>query len=150
VLQKESSSRRGVEQAAGAAFIEKAHATRRKIGGAQSRGGGGLAQVAAFSRVEQVLGDASRILKRIQHPTLVVNGVFDEMIPVSNSYELSAQSAECCCLLTFRTPRTALSSSSTESFYRQVCGIPGLGVEIRPTEKRNPLKPTLSRSVTHP
>jgi pimeloyl-ACP methyl ester carboxylesterase len=28
-------------------------------------------------------------LKNIRHPTLVVNGIFDEMIPVSNSYWLS-------------------------------------------------------------
>ena len=47
------------------------------------------AQMAAFREWEQYKGKRFADLKRIQQPTLVVNGVHDEMIPVSNSYYLS-------------------------------------------------------------
>ena len=47
------------------------------------------AQIAAFREWEQYKGKRFADLKRIQQPTLVVNGVHDEMIPVSNSYYLS-------------------------------------------------------------
>jgi len=47
------------------------------------------AQIAAFREWETFKGDRFAELKTIRHPTLVVNGVHDEMIPVSNSYRLS-------------------------------------------------------------
>lgn len=47
-----------------------------------------LAQLAAFREWEQVDGVRFAGLKGIRQPTLVVNGVHDEMIPVSNSYQL--------------------------------------------------------------
>jgi pimeloyl-ACP methyl ester carboxylesterase len=47
------------------------------------------AQMAAFREWEQYAGERFADLKRIQQPTLVVNGIHDEMIPVSNSYWLS-------------------------------------------------------------
>lgn len=47
------------------------------------------AQIAAFREWEKFEGERFAELRAIQHPTLVVNGVFDEMIPVSNSYRLS-------------------------------------------------------------
>jgi pimeloyl-ACP methyl ester carboxylesterase len=47
------------------------------------------AQMAAFREWEQFQGTRFNELKTIRHPTLVVNGVGDEMIPVSNSYRLS-------------------------------------------------------------
>jgi pimeloyl-ACP methyl ester carboxylesterase len=46
--------------------------------------------MAAFREWEQVSGERFSDLKKIHHPALVVNGVYDEMIPVSNSYWLSA------------------------------------------------------------
>ena len=46
------------------------------------------AQLAAFREWEQFSGKRFADLKSIRQPTLVVNGVFDEMIPVSNSYSL--------------------------------------------------------------
>src|SRR5215471_17733739 len=46
-------------------------------------------QITAFREWEQYKGKRFADLKRIQQPTLVVNGVHDEMIPVSNSYSLS-------------------------------------------------------------
>ena len=48
------------------------------------------AQMAAFREWEKYAGERFADLKRIQQPTLVVNGIHDEMIPVSNSYWLSA------------------------------------------------------------
>ena len=47
------------------------------------------AQMAAFREWEKYSGSRFADLKRIQQPTLVVNGIHDEMIPVSNSYWLS-------------------------------------------------------------
>jgi pimeloyl-ACP methyl ester carboxylesterase len=47
------------------------------------------AQLAAFREWEQFSGERFADLKRIAQPTLVVNGVHDEMIPVRNSYWLA-------------------------------------------------------------
>jgi pimeloyl-ACP methyl ester carboxylesterase len=47
------------------------------------------AQLAAFREWEQFSGDRFAEVHRMQQPTLVVNGVHDEMIPVRNSYWLS-------------------------------------------------------------
>jgi pimeloyl-ACP methyl ester carboxylesterase len=46
-------------------------------------------QTAAFREWEQFNGQRFAELSAIRHPTLVVNGVYDEMIPVPNSYRLS-------------------------------------------------------------
>lgn len=47
------------------------------------------AQMEAFGEWEKYSGSRFADLKRIQQPTLVVNGIYDDMIPVSNSYWLS-------------------------------------------------------------
>jgi pimeloyl-ACP methyl ester carboxylesterase len=47
------------------------------------------AQIAAFRDWEHLTGDRFAELQRIQQPTLLVNGVRDDMIPVRNSYWLS-------------------------------------------------------------
>jgi pimeloyl-ACP methyl ester carboxylesterase len=47
------------------------------------------AQMAAFREWDKYSGTRFADLKRIQQPTLVVNGIHDEMIPVANSYWLS-------------------------------------------------------------
>ena len=44
--------------------------------------------MAAFREWEQPTATRFADLKGIQQPTLVVNGIHDEMIPVSNSYRL--------------------------------------------------------------
>ena len=44
--------------------------------------------MAAFRDWERVTGERFAELRMIRHPTLVVNGVHDEMIPVVNSYRL--------------------------------------------------------------
>jgi len=46
------------------------------------------AQIAAFRAWERVDGERFGKLRRITQPCLVVNGVFDQMIPVRNSYML--------------------------------------------------------------
>jgi pimeloyl-ACP methyl ester carboxylesterase len=55
--------------------------------------GGGVSaagRVAAIhTHIDASLGRLGSWLKRIRQPTLVVNGVYDEMIPVANSYGLS-------------------------------------------------------------
>jgi pimeloyl-ACP methyl ester carboxylesterase len=48
------------------------------------------AQIGAFREWEQFSGERFADLKNIPHPTLVVHGVHDEMIPVRNAYWLSA------------------------------------------------------------
>jgi pimeloyl-ACP methyl ester carboxylesterase len=45
-------------------------------------------QIAAFREWEQIRGERFADLRSIRQPTLVVNGVHDEMIPVTNSYLL--------------------------------------------------------------
>jgi pimeloyl-ACP methyl ester carboxylesterase len=45
--------------------------------------------VATFREWEQFSGERFADLQRISQPTLVVNGVYDEMIPVRNSYWLA-------------------------------------------------------------
>ena len=47
------------------------------------------AQMAAFGEWEKYSGKQFAQLKRIRQPALVINGIHDEMIPVSNSYWLS-------------------------------------------------------------
>jgi pimeloyl-ACP methyl ester carboxylesterase len=75
-------------QAAGEAFISRLSQRKDDLdppAGPQVAG----AQMAAFREWEQFQGSRFNELKTIRHPTLVVNGVGDEMIPVSNSYRLS-------------------------------------------------------------
>jgi len=47
------------------------------------------AQIAAFREWEQCSGRRFADLRSIRQPTLVVNGVHDEMIPIVNSYRLA-------------------------------------------------------------
>jgi len=74
-------------QAAGGAFIERL-AQRTDDLDPASGPAVAAAQIAAFREWEQSTEDRFSALKRIHHPTLVVNGIHDEMIPVSNSYRL--------------------------------------------------------------
>ena len=89
VLQKLFFAATPSSQTAGAAFIARL-AQRKQDLEPVSGPGVAQAQMAAFREWEQVSGERFDDLKRINHPALVVNGVFDEMIPVRNSYSLSA------------------------------------------------------------
>ena len=88
VLQKIFFASTKSSQAAGAAFIERLiqrKDDREPISGPEVA----QAQMAAFHDWEQFTGKRFASLNSITQPTLVVNGVHDEMIPVRNSYWLS-------------------------------------------------------------
>jgi pimeloyl-ACP methyl ester carboxylesterase len=74
-------------QAAGGAFIERL-ARRTEDLDPASGPDVSAAQLAAFREWEQPIGTRFADLRRIQQATLVVNGIHDEMIPISNSYRL--------------------------------------------------------------
>ena len=75
-------------QSAGAAFIERLQ-QRQTDREPPSGPSVAQAQIAAFREWEHVEGERFAELGRIRQPTLVVNGVKDEMIPVFNSYRLA-------------------------------------------------------------
>ncbi|HZS60664.1 MAG TPA: alpha/beta hydrolase [Gemmatimonadaceae bacterium] len=87
VLQKIFFAPTDTSQAAGAAFITR---LARRIEDRDTPSGPQVAQaqMAAFREWERYNGERFADLRKIQHPTLVVNGVHDEMIPVRNSYWL--------------------------------------------------------------
>ena len=88
VLQKIFFAPTESSQAAGKAFIERLMRRtqdREPVSGPEIA----KAQMAAFREWEQFTGERFANLKSIRQPTLVVNGIHDEMIPVSNSYRLS-------------------------------------------------------------
>src|SRR5262249_15775952 len=75
-------------QAAGEAFIERL-AQRKEDLDRPSGPEVAQAQLRAFREWEQFKGTRFAELKSIPQPTLVVNGIYDEMIPVANAYRLS-------------------------------------------------------------
>ena len=74
-------------QAAGKAFTQRL-AERKQDREPASGPDVAQAQVASFREWEQTTGERFASLRSIRQPTLVVNGVHDEMIPVANSYRL--------------------------------------------------------------
>jgi pimeloyl-ACP methyl ester carboxylesterase len=104
-------------QAAGAAFIARLMQRtedREPISGPAVAG----AQLAAFREWEQYTGARFADLKSIRQPTLVVNGIHDEMIPVSNSYWLS-QNLPNAVLLTYPDSGHGSLFQFHESFTRE-------------------------------
>jgi len=89
VLQKIFFAPTEASQAAGTAFIERLS---RRSQDREAASGQAVAesQLAAFRDWEKFTGQRFADLKNIPHPTLVLNGIHDEMIPVQNSYWLSA------------------------------------------------------------
>jgi pimeloyl-ACP methyl ester carboxylesterase len=88
ILQKIFFAPTDTSQAAGKAFIDRLmlrQKDREPISGPEIA----QAQLAAFRDWEQYTGDRFSDLRRIPQPALVVNGVYDEMVPVSNSYRLA-------------------------------------------------------------
>jgi pimeloyl-ACP methyl ester carboxylesterase len=88
VLQKIFFAPTASSQAAGKAFVARLG---ERTEGLDPASGPAVvtAQMAAFRDWEQFKGERFSDLKSIRQPTLVVNGVHDEMIPVRNSYWLS-------------------------------------------------------------
>ncbi len=104
-------------QAAGEAFI--ARIARRKDDLEPSSGPEvAAAQMAAFREWERFNGERFADLKGIGQPTLVVNGIHDEMIPVSNSYWLS-ENLPNAVLLTYPDSGHGSLFQFHESFTRQ-------------------------------
>jgi pimeloyl-ACP methyl ester carboxylesterase len=88
VLQKIFFTPSAASQSAGAAFTHRLllrTEDRDPVSGPAVAG----AQIAAFRDWEHFTGERFADLQRISQPTLVVNGVYDEMIPVRNSYWLA-------------------------------------------------------------
>ena len=79
------------------------------------------AQTAAFREWESSTGERFGTLKTIPQPTLVVNGVHDEMIPVRNSYWLS-ENLPNAVLLTYPDSGHGSLFQFHESFTRQAIG----------------------------
>jgi len=75
-------------QAAGEAFAARL-AERKQYGEPLAGQNVAIAQIMAFRAWEQYSGERFAKLGKITQPCLVVNGVFDNMIPVRNSYMLS-------------------------------------------------------------
>lgn len=76
------------------------------------------AQLAAFRAWERVDGERFGKLRRITQPCLVVNGVFDNMIPVRNSYALGEHLPRAM-LLTYPDAGHGALFQFHESFVRQ-------------------------------
>jgi pimeloyl-ACP methyl ester carboxylesterase len=88
VLQKIFFTPTSASQEAGAAFIARLM-QRTEDREPPSGPNVASAQIAAFRDWEQSTGERFADLKSIRHPTLVVQGFEDEMIPVRNSYWLA-------------------------------------------------------------
>jgi pimeloyl-ACP methyl ester carboxylesterase len=104
-------------QAAGHAFAERLMlrtADREPLSGPNVAG----AQVAAFRAWERVDGERYGKLRGIAQPCLVVNGVFDNMIPVRNSYAL-AEHLPRAVLITYPDAGHGSLFQYPESFVRQ-------------------------------
>ena len=117
VLQKIFFAPTESSQEAGAAFIERLTQRaedREPISGAAVA----QAQMAAFRDWEQFVGQRFANLRSIPHPTLVVNGILDEMISVQNSYWLSANLPNAV-LLTYPNSGHGSLFQFHESFTRQ-------------------------------
>ena len=105
-------------QAAGEAFVERLMQRKQDLDPA-SGPNVAAAQMASFRDWEQFTGAHFAELKNIRQPTLVVNGVSDEMIPVSNSYWLS-ENLPNAVLLTYPDSGHGSLFQWHDSFTRQV------------------------------
>lgn len=76
------------------------------------------AQMAAFREWDRIAGERFAVLRGIRQPTLVVNGVHDEMISVRNSYWLS-ENLPNAVLLTYPDSGHGSLFQFHESFTRQ-------------------------------
>jgi pimeloyl-ACP methyl ester carboxylesterase len=117
VLQKIFFAPTASSQAAGAAFVERLAQRTEDL---DSRSGPDVAaaQIAAFRQWELPADSGVSRLERIHQPTLIVNGIHDEMIPVSNSYRL-AESLPNAVLLVYPDAGHGSLFQFHESFTRQ-------------------------------
>src|SRR5260221_5107428 len=106
-----------MSQSAAEAFIRRLSARREDLD-PPSGPNVASAQIAAFREWERFSGERFAELRAIRQPTLVVNGVLDEMIPVTNSYRLGEQLANAV-LLTYPDAGHGSLFQYPESFTRQ-------------------------------
>jgi len=104
-------------QAAGEAFIARL-ALRKQDREPLSGPNVAKAQIMAFRAWEAFIGERFAKLRRINQPCLVANGVFDNMIPVRNSYMLSEHLPNAM-LLTYPDAGHGSLFQFHESFVRQ-------------------------------
>jgi pimeloyl-ACP methyl ester carboxylesterase len=104
-------------QAAGTAFVERLEERKHDLDGVSGPAVAN-AQMAAFRDWERVTGERFAEVRSIGHPTLVVNGVHDEMIPVVNSYRL-VENLPNAVLLTYPDAGHGSLFQYHESFARQ-------------------------------
>jgi pimeloyl-ACP methyl ester carboxylesterase len=105
-------------QSAGEAFAARL-AERKQDGEPQAGANVAMAQITAFRGWEQFTGERFSTLGKISQPCLVVNGVFDNMIPVRNSYMLSEHLPNAM-LLTYPDAGHGSLFQFHKSFVRQV------------------------------
>jgi pimeloyl-ACP methyl ester carboxylesterase len=117
VLQKIFFAPTETSQAAGAKFVARL-GQRKEDREPRSGGTVAKAQIASFREWEQPDGGRFADLARIRQPTLVVNGIHDEMIPVVNSYRLS-ENLPNSVLLTYPDSGHGALFQFHESFTRQ-------------------------------
>jgi pimeloyl-ACP methyl ester carboxylesterase len=117
VLQKIFFTPTSTGQTAGAAFVERLLARKEDRDGVSGPEVAN-AQMAAFRDWERFTGERFADLRSIKHPTLVVNGVHDQMIPVVNSYSL-AENLPNAVLLTYPDAGHASLFQYHDSFARQ-------------------------------
>jgi pimeloyl-ACP methyl ester carboxylesterase len=98
------------------------------------------AQVAAFREWECIAGDRFADLKEIRHPTLVINGIHDQMIPVRNSYWLSANLPNAV-LLTYPDSGHGSLFQFHESFTRQASAFLAAESDFAPYQAQTSIDP---------
>jgi pimeloyl-ACP methyl ester carboxylesterase len=123
VLQKIFFAPTESSQSAGEAFLERL-AERKEDRDPPSGPRVAASQIAAFREWERFTGERFAELRTIHHPTLVVNGVNDEMIPVSNSYRL-VENLSNALLLVYSDAGHGSLFQFHESFVRQVSSFLG-------------------------
>jgi pimeloyl-ACP methyl ester carboxylesterase len=117
LLQKVFCAPTASSQAAGEAFIRRLAQRTEDL---EPASGPSIAEAqrAAFREWEHVRGERFADLKHVSQPTLVVNGIHDEMIPVANSYWLS-ENLPNAVLLTYPDSGHGALFQFHESFTRQ-------------------------------
>ena len=130
ILQKIFFTPTAASQSAGEAFIGRLmqrKEDREPISGPEVA----QAQMAAFREWDRVAGERFASLKGIRQPTLVVNGVHDEMIAVRNSYWLS-ENLPNAVLLTYPDSGHGSLFQFHESFTRQAAAFLASGSSYAP------------------
>jgi len=117
ILQKIFFTPSQASQAAGAGFIKR---LAERTNDLEPISGPAVAeaQIAAFRDWEHFTGERFADLRNIRQPTLIVNGVRDEMIPISNSFWL-AENLPNAVLLTYPDAGHGSLFQYHESFTRQ-------------------------------